>query len=66
MIDPPQSFPLSIVVYCDWCGTEVAHDYVVHDLMTRDQRLGVARAYLARMEGWSCTAGGDYCPACQA
>lgn len=57
-------FPDQIVVFCDRCGTEAAHDYVVHDLMTREERLGVARAHLSADEGWSCTAYGDFCPAC--
>jgi|ERR1035438_1085136 hypothetical protein len=62
--EPPRAFPLSIVVFCDRCGVEVEHDYVVHDLMTREQRLAVAREHMARNEGWSCTASGDYCPDC--
>jgi hypothetical protein len=61
----PETFPTSIAVFCDRCGIEVEHDYVVHDQMTRDGRLGVARSHLARNEGWSCTAAGDFCPACQ-
>ena len=56
------TFPLQIAVFCDRCGTEVRHDYLVHDLMTREQRLAVAREHLARNEGWSCTAAGDFCP----
>jgi hypothetical protein len=60
--EPLTTFPLSIVVFCDRCGVEVEHDYVVHDLMTREQRLAVAREHMARNEGWSCTADGDFCP----
>lgn len=59
---PLTTFPLSIVVFCDRCGIEAEHDYVVHDLMTREERLGVARTHLTRNEGWSCTAEGDFCP----
>lgn len=62
---PPTTFPLSIVVFCDRCGTQVGHDYVVHDLMAREERLGVARMWLSRNEGWSSTPAGDFCPACQ-
>jgi len=62
---PPTTFPIRIVVFCDACGTETGHDYVVHDLMTREQRLSVAREYLTRNEGWSCTAEGDFCPGCK-
>jgi hypothetical protein len=61
---PLKTFPIQIAVFCDVCGTEVVHDYVVHDLMTRDQRLGVARTHLTRNEGWSCTLAGDLCPGC--
>jgi hypothetical protein len=61
-ISAPTTFPISIVVFCDRCGVEVEHDYLVHDLMTREQRLAVAREHLARNEGWSCTAAGDFCP----
>jgi hypothetical protein len=60
--EPPTTFPLNIAVFCDRCGVEVEHDYVVHDLMTREQRLAVARDHLTCNEGWSCTAAGDYCP----
>jgi hypothetical protein len=59
--EPPTAFPLSIVVFCDRCGVEVEHDYLVHDLMTREQRLAVAREHLSRNEGWSCTPAGDFC-----
>lgn len=60
--DPFATFPLLIAVFCDTCGVEVRHDYLVHDLMTREQRLAVAREHLARNEGWSCAADGDFCP----
>ena len=56
------TFPIQIAVYCDVCGVEVMHDYVVHDGMTREQRFAVAREHLTRNEGWSCTAAGDFCP----
>ena len=56
------TFPLEIAVFCDCCGIEVRHDYVVHDLMTREQRLAVAREHMTRNEGWSCTTEGDFCP----
>jgi len=63
---PLTTFPLRVAVYCDKCGAEVEHDYVVHDLMTHQQRLDVARMYLVRNEGWSCTSDdGDLCPRCQ-
>ena len=58
----PATFPLVIAVFCDTCGTEVRHDYIEHDLMTREQRLAVAREHMTRNEGWSCSAEGDYCP----
>lgn len=59
------TYPSSIVVFCDGCGVEVEHDYVVHDLMTREERLGVARAHLVANEGWSCGPEGDFCPRCR-
>ncbi len=62
MSEPLTTFPLQIAVFCDQCGVEVRHDYVVHDLMTREQRLAVAREHMSRNEGWSCTTEGDYCP----
>jgi len=58
------TFPIQIAVFCDRCGIDVRHDYVVHDLMTREQRLGVARSHLSRNEGWSCGTDGDFCPRC--
>ena len=62
---PFEVFPLTIAVFCDGCGTEVQKPYLVHDLMTREQRLGVARDHMSRDKGWSCTADGDFCPACK-
>ena len=62
----PKMFPACIVVFCDRCGARTGNDYWVHDLMTRDERLAVARGHLNRNEGWSCTAAGDLCPACRA
>lgn len=61
----PTPYPSQIVVCCDTCGREVEHDYVVHDLMTRGERLAVARAHLASNERWSCTPDGDFCPDCK-
>lgn len=59
-----QCYPDSIGVFCDACRTEVVHDYVVSDDMTREQRLAVARHHLTRNQGWACTGAGDFCPAC--
>lgn len=61
----PVPYPSQIAVFCDHCGTVTEHDYVVHDQMTREERLGVARTHLADNEGWSCTPEGDFCPACK-
>lgn len=60
--EAPTAYPALIAVFCDRCGAEAEHDYVVHDQMTRSERLGVARSHLARNEDWSCTAAGDFCP----
>lgn len=60
-----ETFPVCIVVFCDECGVEARRDYLVHDLMTREQRLGVARHHMNRNEGWSCTPDGDFCQDCK-
>lgn len=57
-----QHYPCQIGVYCDTCGTVRSGDYIVNDLMTSDERLAVARNWLATNEGWQCDADGDYCP----
>ena len=64
--EPITTYPAQIAVFCDRCGTEVEHDYEVHDQMTPAERIGVARAHLDSNESWSCTAAGDFCPACVA
>jgi hypothetical protein len=56
---------MQIAVFCDRCGTETAHDYLVHDRMTRAERLAVARNHMAAYEGWSCGPDGDFCPECR-
>jgi len=63
---PPDAYPSQITVFCDACGQEVTGDYVVHEHMSRGERLGVARDHLRRAEGWTCDETGDYCPACKA
>lgn len=58
-------YPTQITVFCDrWgCGAENISDYLVHEFMTEDQRLGVARTHLAEIYGWEHTADGDdLCP----
>lgn len=59
----PVAFPLQIAVFCDTCGIEVVHDYLVNDAMSRSDRLEVARTHLRTNEGWSCNSDGDFCPA---
>ncbi|MFD0035563.1 hypothetical protein ACFVJK_46820 [Streptomyces sp. NPDC127172] len=61
---PPEAYPSRIGVYCDECGVTVSHDYLVHDAMTKAQRLQVARDHLVANEGWSCTPDADLCPTC--
>jgi hypothetical protein len=58
-----QHYPCQIGVYCDDCGFTRTGDYLVSDLMTKDERLSVARNWLVRNENWQCDADGDYCPA---
>ncbi len=61
---PAETYPSQITVFCDHCGTEWTGDYLVTDLMTRDERLAVARQHLVTNEGWEHTNDGDdFCPA---
>lgn len=59
-----QRYPAQIVIFCDHCGREAVHDYLVSDSMSQAERFEVARAHLRCNEGWSCTADGDFCPTC--
>jgi hypothetical protein len=61
---PPEAYPCQIGVNCDRCGVIASHDYLVHDAMTKAQRLRVARDHLTANERWSCTADADVCPRC--
>lgn len=63
-MDDPR-YPAQIGVFCDRCGTTVEHDYLVSDDMDQQERFEVARAHLREHEDWSCTADGDFCPACK-
>lgn len=56
-------YPSQIGVFCDKCGTVHEADYLVPETSTQPERFEVARAHL-RTQGWSCTPGGDLCPAC--
>jgi hypothetical protein len=60
-VTEPTPYPAQIGVFCDTCGVEIVHDYVVHDQMTQEQRFAVAREHLTRNEGWSCGPDGDFC-----
>jgi hypothetical protein len=60
--DDPR-YPSQITVFCDHCGTKATNEYMVDEQMTRDERLGVARAHLVANKGWESTPdGGDFCP----
>ena len=62
-MDDPR-FPTQITVFCDHCGTERTADYMVHEDMTKAERLAVARKHLVEHEGWESTDDGDdFCPA---
>lgn len=63
---PPEAFPCRIAVFCDECRVTVSHDYLVHDAMTKAQRLQVARNHLVANEGWTCTPAEDVCRQCAA
>ena len=57
-------YPSLIVVFCDRCGVEDRHDYLVHEDDSSSTRLGYARAHLVKNEGWTCDGRGDFCPPC--
>ena len=62
-MDDPR-FPTQITVFCDHCGVERTADYMVHEDMTKTERLAVARKHLVEHEGWEHTDDGDdFCPA---
>ena len=62
MNDP--RFPVRITVFCDHCGVENTGEYMVHEVMTKADRLTVARRHLVQNEGWQHDAeyGDDFCP----
>jgi hypothetical protein len=63
--DPDSPYlPSQIGVFCDRCGSAVEGDYMVHEGMTKGERLGVARSHLASSAGWICDERGDFCPMC--
>ncbi|MFE6408190.1 hypothetical protein ACFVOR_14790 [Streptomyces sp. NPDC057837] len=61
-MDDPR-FPTRITVFCDHCGVEDTGEYLVHEGMTRSERLAVARRHLVEVKGWEHTGDGDdFCP----
>lgn len=61
-MDDPR-YPVQVTVFCDHCGVENTGDYMVHEVMTKADRLTVARRHLVANEGWEHTADGDdFCP----
>ncbi|MET9138864.1 hypothetical protein [Streptomyces parvulus] len=63
-MDDPR-YPTRITVYCDRydCGVENTGEYLVHEGMSSEERLAVARKHLVDNEGWEHTADGDdFCP----
>ena len=52
--------PVLVTVYCDSCGNEETHDYLVPAGM---DSIAVARRVLAENHGWV-TGVRDYCPDC--
>lgn len=57
-----QTGPVLVTVYCDRCGDEATHDYLVP---AGSDSLDVARAHLAK-NGWAVSPASDLCPACSA
>jgi len=65
MHDPDSPyFPCQICVYCDDCCTTVSGDYMVHEDMSKPERLSVARTHLTADKGWRCDDSEDFCPEC--
>ncbi|HEY9410948.1 MAG TPA: hypothetical protein VIP77_15305 [Jiangellaceae bacterium] len=65
-IRDPESglMPVQIGVFCDDCGTTAERDYLVSEDTTQKGRFAIARAHLAKNEGWQCDLYGDFCPNC--
>ncbi|MCC3292974.1 hypothetical protein [Arthrobacter sp. zg-Y1110] len=53
--------PVLVTVYCDECGIEETHDYLVP---AGQDSLAVARRHLNMNLGWETGARADLCPAC--
>jgi len=61
-MDDPR-YPTQITVFCDHCGAQSTGDYMVHEDMTKTERLAVARKHLVEHGGWEHTDDGDdFCP----
>jgi hypothetical protein len=60
-----EKFPSAIGVYCDTCGIQHSGDYVVHELMSKQERFQVARDHLNAEAGWRCDDTADLCPRCK-
>lgn len=56
--------PAQIGVFCDDCGATAERDYLVPEDSTQKGRFAIARAHLAKNEGWQCNQYGDFCPNC--
>lgn len=52
--------PVLVTVFCDGCGVEETHDYLVPAGM---DSIAVARRVLKEKHGWV-TGAWDYCPGC--
>jgi hypothetical protein len=59
-----EQYPKQIAVFCDECGTDEVHDYMVSEDDDQETRLGYARKYLAEEKGWLIQDNLDLCPEC--
>jgi len=60
-----EPYPSHLGVFCDECEIVIEGDFIVHDGMSKDERLGVVRAHAVSEFGWLCEDGDDLCANCR-
>lgn len=60
-----EAYPSHLGVFCDECEIVVEGDFIVHEGMSKDERLGVVRAWAVSEFGWLCKDGEDLCGNCR-
>jgi hypothetical protein len=63
--DDVEPYPSHLGVFCDECEIVVEGDFIVHEGMTKAERLGVVRTYAVGTFGWLCQDGEDLCANCR-